>query len=230
VLDDAPDLPPGHYARLTVRDNGCGMSAEIAERIFDPFFTTKPVGQGTGLGLSIVHGIMRSSGGAVTVQSRLGKGTAFHLFFPAAQEVSQASVTGVHHALTRGGGQHVLFIDDEDAIVRLGTLNLTRLGYRVTGCTDPKDALREFHRDPSAFDAVVTDLSMPGLSGFDCAREMLATRPDLPILLTSGHMRPEDEAQARDIGIRAVNTKPDALSELGETLAEMLMDGGVATA
>ncbi len=225
ALDDAADLAPGHYARLTVRDNGCGMSPEIVERIFDPFFTTKPVGQGTGLGLSIVHGIMRSSGGAVTVQSGPGKGTAFHLFFPAAQEVSQANATGVLPALSRGGGQHVLFIDDEDAIVRLGTLNLTRLGYRVTGCTDPKDALRQFHRDPRAFDAVVTDLSMPGMSGFDCAREMLAARPDLPILLTSGYMRPEDEAQAKDIGIRAISTKPDALNELGETLSEMLTSG-----
>ncbi len=99
-------------------------------------------------------------------------------------------------------GQRVLFIDDEDAVVRLGTLNLTRLGYRVTGCTDPATALKEFLRDPEGIDAVVTDLSMPGMSGFDCAREMLAIRPDLPIVLTSGYVRPEDEALAREIGIQ----------------------------
>ncbi len=104
-------------------------------------------------------------------------------------------------------GQRVLFIDDEDAVVRLGTLNLTRLGYRVTGCTDPATALKEFLRDPEGIDAVVTDLSMPGMSGFDCAREMLAIRPDLPIVLTSGYVRPEDEALAREIGIRAVRSK-----------------------
>jgi PAS domain S-box-containing protein len=217
-----PNLPNGQYARLTVRDSGTGMSAEVLERIFDPFFTTKPPGQGTGLGLSIVHGIMRSCGGAVTVQSALGKGTSFHLFFPAAQEASDASGTATIVGLARGAGQRVLFIDDEDAVVRLGTLNLTRLGYRVTGCTDPATALKEFLRDPEGIDAVVTDLSMPGMSGFDCAREMLAIRPDLPIVLTSGYVRPEDEIQAREIGIRAVCSKPSALNDLGKTLGEVM--------
>ncbi len=222
ALDNVAQLPPGRYARLTVRDNGCGMSQDVVERIFDPFFTTKPVGQGTGLGLSIVHGIMRSSGGAVTVQSELGKGTAFHLYFPAAAVASPSDSTGVHQALSPGRGQRVLFIDDEDSVVRLATLNLTRMGYRVTGCTEPAAALREFQRDPDAFDAVVTDLSMPGMTGFDCARTMLAVRPELPIVMTSGYIRPEDEALAREIGIRSVCSKPDALRELGELLTQVL--------
>jgi CheY-like chemotaxis protein len=230
ALDGAPNLPAGHYARLTVRDTGTGMSPEVLERIFDPFFTTKPPGQGTGLGLSIVHGIMRSCGGAVTVQSALGKGTSFHLFFPAAQETSATDGTATITGLSRGMGQRVLFIDDEDAVVRLGTLNLTRLGYRVTGCTDPATALKEFLRDPEGIDAVVTDLSMPGMSGFDCAREMLAIRPNLPIVLTSGYVRPEDEALARDIGIRAVRSKPAALSELGKTLGEVMGDAAPGAA
>jgi PAS domain S-box-containing protein len=225
ALDGAPNLPPGHYARLTVRDNGTGMSPEVVERIFDPFFTTKPPGQGTGLGLSIVHGIMRTCGGAVTVQSGLGKGTSFHLFFPAAADASLADHSSTVAGLSRGMGQRVLFIDDEDAVVRLGTLNLTRLGYRVTGCTDPATALKEFLRDPEGIDVVVTDLSMPGMSGFDCAREMLAIRPDLPIVLTSGYVRPEDEALAREIGIRAVCSKPGALNELGKTLGEVMEAG-----
>jgi len=227
VLDpDVGQLAPGRYARLTVRDDGSGISPEVAERIFDPFFTTKPVGQGTGLGLSIVHGIMSSSGGAVTVQSDLGKGTAFHLYFPAAEEGAPSAATGTHATLARGFGQHVLLIDDEDALVRLGTLNLTRQGFRVTGCTEAVAALREFHRDPDAFDAVVTDLSMPGMTGFDCAREMLALRPDLPIVLTSGYIRPEDEAQALSLGIRAVCSKPTALNELGEILRGVLPQSG----
>jgi PAS domain S-box-containing protein len=222
TLEGAPNLPAGQYARLTVRDSGAGMSPEVLERIFDPFFTTKPPGQGTGLGLSIVHGIMRGCGGAVTVQSALGKGTSFHLFFPAAEEASSVDAAATLTGLSRGAGQRVLFIDDEDAVVRLGTLNLTRLGYRVTGCTDPATALKEFLRDPDGIDAVITDLSMPGMSGFDCAREMLAIRPDLPIVLTSGYVRPEDEAQAREIGIRAVCSKPAALNELGKTLGEVM--------
>ena len=229
TLDGATKLAPGQYARLTVRDSGTGMSAEVVERIFDPFFTTKPVGQGTGLGLSIVHGILRSCGGAVSVQSALGKGTAFHLFFPAAEEASTALGGGSQQGPARGAGQHVLFIDDEDAVVRLGTLNLTRLGYRVTGCTDPATALKEFLRDPDGIDIVVTDLSMPGMSGFDCAREMLVIRPELPIVLTSGYVRPEDEALAREIGIRAVCSKPAALNELGETLAEVLAEAATST-
>jgi PAS domain S-box-containing protein len=222
-------LTHGQYARLTVRDNGCGITSENLDRIFDPFFTTKAVGQGTGLGLSIVHGIMHSSGGTVTVQTEVGRGTTFHLYFPGAEKVETAGETGLPHGQARGTGQHILFIDDEDSIVRLGTLNLTRLGYRVTGCTSPVAALKEFRRDPAAFDAVVTDLSMPGLSGFDCAREMLAVRPDLPILLTSGYMRPEDEEQAREIGIRAVSGKPTALGDLGRTLSEILGPSAVTS-
>jgi CheY-like chemotaxis protein len=228
ALDNA-QLPPGRYARLTVRDNGCGMSPETVERIFDPFFTTKPVGQGTGLGLSIVHGIMRSSGGAVTVQSQLSKGTSFHLYFPAAEATDGVDAGSIPGGPPRGRGEHVLFIDDEDAVVRLGTLNLTRLGYRVTGCTEPGAALKEFRRDPRAFDAVVTDLSMPEMTGFDCARELLAIRPDVPILLTSGYIRPEDEAEARQIGIHAVCSKPAALNELSKHLAQMLAASRVRT-
>jgi len=215
-----PDLQPGPYVRLTVSDDGCGMSPEILSRIFDPFFTTKPMGQGTGLGLSIIHGIMQSCGGVVTVQSEPGKGATFALYFPAQAGAETDASTATHPAL-RGGGQHILLIDDEDALVRLGTLMLTRRGYRVTGCTDPVAAIREFRRAPQQFDVVVTDLSMPGMSGFDCARELLDTRPDIPIVLTSGYIRPEDEVHAKRIGIRAVLGKPGALERLGETLAEV---------
>ncbi len=138
----------------------------------------------------------------------------------------------MHQALLRGANQRVLFIDDEDSVVRLATLNLTRMGYRVTGCTEPSAALREFNRDPDGFDAVVTDLSMPGMTGFDCAREILAVRPELPIVMTSGYIRPEDEALAREIGIRMVCSKPDALRELGELLTQVLAANvtGVASA
>jgi PAS domain S-box-containing protein len=215
-----PDLRPGHYVRLIVQDSGAGMSAEVMSRIFDPFFTTKPLGQGTGLGLSIVHGIMQSCGGAARVQSELGKGTAFYLYFPALENASASDVTGTYQALP-GGGQHILLIDDEDSLVRLGTIMLTQRGYRVTGCTDPMSAVQQFRRKPYEFNAVVTDLSMPGMSGFDCAKELLAVRPDLPIVLTSGYIRPEDEATARQIGICAVVPKPAALDQLPEILAKV---------
>jgi PAS domain S-box-containing protein len=220
-----PDLRPGPYARLTVRDNGTGMSPEVLARIFDPFFTTKPLGQGTGLGLSIVHGIMQSCGGAVRVQSVLGSGTSFQLYFPALAS-GEATDSESKHQMLPGGGQHILLIDDEDSLVRLGTILLTKQGYRVTGCTDPQSAIQEFRRDPAAFHAVITDLSMPGMSGFDCAKELLETRPDLPIVLTSGYVRPEDEVTARRVGIRAVVTKPAALDQLPEILAQVFSAAG----
>jgi PAS domain S-box-containing protein len=223
LLSGTADVRPGRYARLCVRDNGCGMSRETLVRVFDPFFTTKPVGQGTGLGLSIVHGIVQGAGGAVTVESEPDKGTTFQLYFPAAQSENDASTAGGALPLVNGSGQHVLFVDDEEAVVRLATLALTRRGYRVTACSDATAALRHFRRDPQAFDAVVTDLSMPGLSGFDCAREILKLRPDVPIVLASGYVRPEDEVTAKRIGIRAVVGKPAALDELGSLLAEILV-------
>jgi PAS domain S-box-containing protein len=215
-----PDLRPGPYARLTVRDTGSGMTPEVMSRIFDPFFTTKPLGQGTGLGLSIVHGIMQSCGGAVRVESEVGVGTSFHLYFPAVMNAEARDPTGRHLALP-GGGQHILLIDDEDALVRLGTILLTKQGYRVTGCTDPQSAIRQFRREPEAFHAVVTDLSMPGMSGFDCAKELLEVRPDIPIVLTSGYVRPEDEVTAKRVGIRTVVTKPAALDQLPQILAQV---------
>jgi PAS domain S-box-containing protein len=220
-----PDLRPGRYVRLAVGDTGCGMSPETMTRIFDPFFTTKPLGQGTGLGLSIVHGIMQSCGGAVRVRSEVGKGTTFDLYFPALE--SEAAVGETTRVLALpGAGQHILLIDDEDSLVRLGTIMLTRQGYRVTGCTDPAAAVKQFQREPQSFDAVVTDLSMPGMSGFDCARELLAVRKGIPIVLTSGYVRAEDEAQALKSGICAVVPKPAALDQLPEILARVFAAAG----
>jgi CheY-like chemotaxis protein len=198
------------------------MTSGTLARIFDPFFTTKPVGQGTGLGLSIVHGIVQSAGGAITVQSEPDKGTTFELYFPAAEAEAESSGMGSLPPLVRGNGQRVLFVDDEEGVVRLATRALTRLGYKVTAFSDATAAVRHFRRDPHAFDAVVTDLSMPGLSGFDCAQKILELRPDIPVVLASGNMRPEDELTAKRIGIRAVVGKPAALDQIAALLAEIL--------
>jgi signal transduction histidine kinase/CheY-like chemotaxis protein len=222
LLSGTGNLRPGRYARLTIRDNGCGMTSGTLARIFDPFFTTKPVGQGTGLGLSIVHGIVQSAGGAITVQSEPDKGTTFELYFPAAEAEAESSGMGSLPPLVRGNGQRVLFVDDEEGVVRLATRALTRLGYKVTAFSDATAAVRHFRRDPHAFDAVVTDLSMPGLSGFDCAQKILELRPDIPVVLASGNMRPEDELTAKRIGIRAVVGKPAALDQIAALLAEIL--------
>ncbi|MFA6545931.1 MAG: PAS domain S-box protein, partial [Limisphaerales bacterium] len=164
------DLAPGHYVRLTVADTGCGMDRATQERIFEPFFTTKPPGEGTGLGLSVVHGIMKSHDGSVSVYSQPGEGTTFHLYFP----VLNAEVAAPAAALApvpRGHGEHVLFVDDELALVQLGRKVLDGLGYQVTTKSSASEAFAIVRDQPDYFDLVVTDLTMPGMSGADLARQ-----------------------------------------------------------
>jgi PAS domain S-box-containing protein len=223
LASTSPGLREGHYTRLSVSDNGCGMDQATLERIFDPFFTTKPAGQGTGLGLSVVHGIMQSHGGAVTVYSQPGQGSTFRLYFPAAEGAVSTTAAPPPEA-ARGRGERVLYIDDEEALVFLATRLLERLGYTVTGYTDPAAALQAFRSHPGDFDVVVTDLSMPGMSGFELARELLTLRPDVPILMTSGYVRPEDEEAALQRGIRALILKPTTIEELGRTLDRLFQD------
>jgi PAS domain S-box-containing protein len=212
---------PGHYARLRVSDTGTGMDAVTQERIFEPFFTTKAPGQGTGLGLSVVHGIVCSHDGAITVDSEPNRGTSFCLYFPQTTEPAISKpVEPVAHA--RGAGQRILYVDDEEALVFLTTRVLERLGYQVTGRTDAKQALAEFRADPMQFDAVVSDLSMPGMTGPELARAVLAIRPNIPIVLTSGYIRDEDMKIVRELKIRDLVLKPNTVEDLGDTLHRVL--------
>jgi CheY-like chemotaxis protein len=201
------------------------MDKATIERIFDPFFTTKPVGQGTGLGLSTVHGIMQSHDGAVTVYSEPGKGSTFRLYFPAVGEAAM-EVRSPRRELPQANGERVLYVDDERALVQLVTRILGRLGYVVAGYTDPAQALLAFKASPNDYDAVVTDLSMPVLSGFDLSRAILETRPEIPIVMISGYVRPEDQQTALQIGIRELILKPNTIDELGRALDEVLRGKG----
>ena len=232
--EDCPSnskLQEGKYVRLHFSDDGSGMPAEIRDRIFDPFFTTKPVGQGTGLGLSVVHGIVANHDGDITVYSEPGKGTAFHIFFPAVDRQAEAAPKP-RPTIRVAKGERVLFVDDEEALVYLGTRKLEHFGYRVTGFTDPETALREFRGRPGDFDVVVADVSMPRLSGFDLAKEFLAVRPDIPIIMSSGYVRPEDQAKGEQLGLREVISKPWAEGELAGALERALakMDSGARPA
>jgi len=222
-------LSAGPYVRLSVGDDGCGMDGATMERIFDPFFSTKGPGQGTGLGLSVVHGIMKSYKGAVTVYSQPGKGTTFRLYFPVhagAQPAAAQPAAADAPQITPARGERVLFIDDEDALVFLVTRLLKQLGYAVAAYSDPNDALQAFRAAPHDFDVAVTDLSMPAMSGFAFARALLAVRPDIPILMTSGYVRPEDRRMAEQIGIREVILKPDTVEELSGALDRVLRGRG----
>jgi PAS domain S-box-containing protein len=207
-------LPPGTYARLSITDNGCGMEPAIMRRIFEPFFTTKPVGQGTGLGLAVVHGIMANHDGAVTVYSHPGEGTVFHLYFPA--HLGEMPIAIKEEASTPiGQGERVLFVDDEELLGQLGKRTLSVLGYEVEVAQDPVAALELVRADPARFDLVVTDQTMPGMTGLTLAQEILRLRPGLPIILMTGYglaLKPE---QIETAGIRQLLIKPTTLHLLG---------------
>jgi PAS domain S-box-containing protein len=209
-------LVHGPHVSVQVSDNGCGMSAEVLQHAFEPFFTTKPVGQGTGLGLAVVHGAMRTHHGAVQVESRPGAGSVFTLYFPAA--VTEIGALAAPPAklpgASAGHGEHVMYVDDDEALVFLIERLLGRKGYRVSGFVDPGAALAFLKRDPEAVDLLITDYNMPGMSGFDVAREARAIRANLPMMLSSGYVTKEMEAAAAAAGIEAVLHKPNQVEQM----------------
>lgn len=210
-------LKPGRVACLSVTDTGKGMDAATLERIFDPFFTTKEQGKGTGLGLSVVHGIVQAHDGAITVVSQPGRGTTFQVYFPAAAAPVSA-VPGPVSAPHRGESQHILYLDDEEPLVFLATRMLERLGYHVTGFTRAADAVSAFRENPGQFDLVIADLNMPGASGLQVAADLLKVRPDLPVVLCSGHVTEDLRQRARNAGIREVLYKPNTMEEFSEAI------------
>ncbi|MFZ5862859.1 MAG: hybrid sensor histidine kinase/response regulator [Nitrospirota bacterium] len=220
---DLADLPKGSYVRLSVTDTGCGMDPATLERIFEPFFTTKSPGQGTGLGLSVVHGIINGHHGAISVESGVGRGTAFHLYLPAAHAPADDTPPTRPYQVP-GRGEHILFVDDEEDLVLLMTEFLERIGYRISGFTNPTQALDAFQSDPDGYDVVVTDVSMPGISGFDLARHILLIRPAIPVVMASGYVQPTDQAAARALGVRELILKPNTIHEIGNTISRVLQE------
>jgi len=208
-------LGEGRYACLAVSDNGPGMNETTRARIFEPFFTTKPVGKGTGLGLSVVHGIVRSHEASIEVESVPGVGSTFRIYFPAIDAlVLEVSAPTADAAPADGRGKHVLYVDDEQAIVFLMKRLLERQGYRVSAFTDPQEALAAVRAYPDQFDLVVTDYNMPGMSGLEVAQALREICPDLPVVLASGYITEELRAQAPAAGIREVIYKPNTVDEL----------------
>jgi PAS domain S-box-containing protein len=217
-------LRPGRFARLAVADDGKGMDAATLRRIFDPFFTTKEAGRGTGLGLSVVHGIVQAHDGAITVASRPGEGTTFQVHLPAAAAAVDAVPAPAPQGPGRGGGQSILYLDDEGPLVFLATRMLERLGYRISGYTRADEALQAFRADPGRFDLVITDLNMPGVSGMQIAAEILALRPGLPVVLCSGYVTDELRQRARDAGICEVLYKPATMEEFSQAIHRLAVD------
>ncbi len=210
------DLPPGRYLRLSVADTGCGISSEIIERIFEPFFTTKERGEGTGMGLAVVHGIIQDLGGAITVYSEPGMGSTFQILLPR-YEGEQLEPIHLHEIVTTGSGR-ILFVDDEEGVIVSGRGILEHLGYDVVATTSAPEALEIFTSRPAEFDLVLTDLTMPGMTGIDLSRKLLKIRPDIPIVLCTGSQLGVTAEMIRDIGIRAMVMKPMIASELAEAV------------
>ncbi len=229
---------PGHTVRLTVTDDGPGMDAASLKRIFEPFFTTKPVGEGTGLGLSVVHGIVQAHEGTIVVESEPGKGAAFTLYLPPALVqaalqppdviTAQAQATlpppdAITAAPATGAtsGQHILYIDDDEALVFLVKRLLERRGFRVSGYSDQQQALDALRADPTAVDLVVTDYNMPGMSGLDVAREVKTIRPNLPLAVASGFIDATLLAQAGEVGVLEVISKANAVEDLCDAFVRL---------
>jgi PAS domain S-box-containing protein len=206
VTAQYPDLNSGRYVNLTISDTGHGIPKEETDRIFDPYFTTKEMGKGTGMGLAVVHGIVKEHNGIITVESELGKGTMFSIFFPVVEK--EAVVETETDEELPIGDERILFIDDEESIVKLGHQRLERLGYKVKSTTNPIEALDLFRSEPDQFDLVITDQTMPKMTGENLVKEILNIRPDIPTILCTGFSEKIDEKKAKEIGTTEYIEKP----------------------
>lgn len=215
------DLLPGNYLRLTVGDTGHGIDPLILDRIFDPFFTTKKPGEGTGMGLSVVFGIVKSYGGTIIVESKVGVGTQFHVYLPLIKETTEQRKEEAAEPAVGGKGR-ILFVDDEEMLVQLGKDTLSALGYEVIGKKSSTDALRLFHSKPYHFDLIITDMTLPNMTGVDLAREILKIRSDIPIILCTGFSENISEEKAKNIGIRKLIMKPVPMVTLSKAIREVL--------
>jgi|GEM_PF-698053 len=225
-IPNHPDLQTGHYVKLTISDTGHGIDPALIQRIFDPFFTTKSVDEGTGLGLSVVYGIVKSHGGIINVYSEPDKGAAFHVYLPRITYGEDMKVD--RRKPVTGGTERILFVDDEPALVDLGRRMLSSLGYVVESVLSSVEALDKFNTKPDSFDLVITDMTLPKMTGIDLSRKLLEIRPGIPIILCSGIKEPETEAQAKSLGIKAYIMKPLTKRELANAIRNTL-DGEMDT-
>jgi PAS domain S-box-containing protein len=214
------ELIPGKYIQLTLSDTGQGIAPEIRDRIFDPYFTTKEIGKGTGMGLSVVLGIVKGHGGAISVDSEPDKGTRIRIFLPILDR--EAETEFVSEEMLSTGNENILFVDDEKSLADLGRLRLEKMGYRVTATTRPSEALDLFYANPDQFDLVITDMTMPQMTGDRLAKEMLKIRPDLPIIICTGFHEKMTEEKSAEIGIRAFLSKPLSIINLAQGIRQVL--------
>ena len=214
------NLPSGDYIRISVRDTGCGMPPQVMERIFDPYFTTKSEGEGSGLGMAVVHGIVSRYGGTIKVCSEESRGTTVNVYLPcqtdATPEKGEASNATPH------GKEAILLVDDEPQLVAIENSMLTRLGYRVTTSQDSIEALEIFRRQPTAFDVVVTDMSMPKMNGLEFSQAVLAIRSDTPIIICTGYSAGLTQEKAHSVGVHGILMKPISMQTLAQSIRQAI--------
>ena len=217
---DKPHLWIGQFLQLSIKDTGAGIAPDIQQKIFEPYFTTKEVGKGTGMGLAMVHGIVQNLGGSISLESRIGEGTHFSILLPV---VETAPVPGLEAtALIPGGEEHILFIDDEEILNEMGKIMLERLGYRVTASNNSTEALAFFAQQPETIDLVITDMTMPGMTGIELAQRILQIRPEMPIILCTGYSSLISEERAKSLGIKGFALKPMAKKDISTIIREVL--------
>jgi PAS domain S-box-containing protein len=218
------EMVPGDYVQLMVSDTGSGMTQEVMERIFEPFFTTREVGRGTGMGLAVVYGIVKSLHGNITVESEPGAGTTISVLLPKAMCTADAGADSLEQI--QGGKERILFVDDEEFLVEWGQALLERIGYEVTSLNSSEEALKIFSAEPSRFDLVITDQTMPGATGLQLAKELLRLRPGIPIILCTGHSDFVTQDRLKGSGIREFLLKPLTKKVLAEAIRRALNKDG----
>jgi PAS domain S-box-containing protein len=214
------DIKPGSYLKLSISDTGHGMPGKILEHIFDPFFTTKEKGQGTGMGLSVVHGIVKSHNGTIHVYSEPGEGSTFNIYFPIIEKQLEQKIRIEKSIPT--GTERILFVEDEESLLNMGKQLLVSLGYNVTTRINSIEALKLFKTRPDTFDLVITDLTMPNMTGDELAEKLMAIRPDIPVILCTGFSTRITEKKAKNMGIRAFILKPLIRKDIAETIRKVL--------
>jgi len=211
----------GKHIELLVKDSGHGMDPQVRERIFEPYYTTKEQGKGTGLGLSVIHGIVKNHGGDITVSSQPGKGSSFRVYMPIIDEVEEETQTD-EPLIEINGKERILLIDDEQQIIDIERQILERLGYTVTSTTDSQEALEEFAAQPDHFDLVITDMTMPKMTGDQLAQRMMDIKPQIPVILCTGFNETISEEKALAMGIDKFVMKPVVKEELASTIRKVL--------
>ena len=211
----------GKHIELTVKDSGHGMDPQVMDRIFEPYYTTKEQGKGTGLGLSVIHGIVKNHGGDITVTSRPGNGSTFKVYLPVIDEYEEEIET-IELSTETNGSERILLVDDEKQIIDIEQQILERLGYKVTPKTDSEEALEEFAAQPDRFDLVITDMTMPKMTGDQLARRMMDIKPQIPVILCTGFNEAITEEKALAMGIDKFVMKPIIKDDLANTIRTVL--------